>query len=612
MRAPARLATGFLLAMAWAWPMLLVAQTRDNHNANQDRCTDLEQNEVPCPEQPVTNPVLQESSSAKDRFGHFSGSKEESVRTAADMASSAVPLDSWVYPAFDRLVALGYASSAFADMRPWTRMECARLVREAGDEIDAEQDHSESAKLYRALLHEFAPEVAQQDKGKNREAKIESAYVRATGIAGPALNQSYYFGQSIVNDYGRPYQEGFNAISGIAARASVGAVAIYLRAEYQHAPSAPGLPTSALNAISNDYWHEQAPPGTPYAKINHVRLLDSYAAYQLSNWQFSFGRQSLWWGPGVMGPLSYSNNAAPLTMARLSRVSPARLPWVLGWLGPMRIELFCGRLQGQHIVNIGNDKSVGTWTSPLSNQPFLHGEKFSFKPTENFEFGFSRTGIFGGPDFPITFGRLVDVYFSTGNSFGAHDPGDRRSGFDFTYRVPFLRNWLTLYTDSMTEDEISPIGYPRRSAMNPGIYVPQIPKLNKLDFRMEAVYTDLPGLRPQGFYYYNVRYANGYTNQGNIMGSWVGRQGTGLQLNSTYWFSPRKTVGFEYRGQRADKGFLQGGSLDGYTVKTDLALQSGMSLSGSLQYQRWNFPVLAKGTQSVVISTIQLTYWPKW
>lgn len=612
MRASTRFATGFLLAVAWAWPMLLAAQTQGNHNAAQDRCTDLEQNEVPCPEEPAKNPALQESSSGKGRLGRFFGSREENIRSATDMASAAVPLDSWVYPAFDRLVALGYANSAFADMRPWTRMECARLLREAGDEIDADQDRSEAAKLYQALLREFAPEMAQQDKGRNREAKIESAYVRATGIAGPALNQSYYFGQSIVNDYGRPYQEGFNAVSGISARASAGPVAIYLRGEYQHAPSAPGLPASALNAISNDELHEIAPPGTPYSEINHVRLLDAYAAYQARNWQFSFGRQSLWWGPGAMGSLSYSNNAAPITMARLSRVSPARLPSILGWLGLMRVELFCGRLQGQHFIYLGNGKVDGTWKSPLSNQPFLHGEKVSFKPTENLEFGVSRTGIFGGPNFPITFGRLVDVYFSTGNSFGAHDPGDRRSGFDFSYRIPYLRNWLTLYNDSMTEDEISPLGYPRRSAMNPGIYLPRIPKVPKLDFRAEATYTDLPGLRATGYYYYNDRYLDGYTNQGNIMGSWVGRQGTGVQLDSTYWFSPAKTVGFEYRGQRVDKSFLQGGSLNGYTVKTNLALQSGMSLSGSLQYQRWNFPVLARGTQNLLVSTIQLTYWPKW
>src|SRR5690242_19448086 len=44
-----------------------------------------------------------------------------------------VQLDSWVYPAFDRLAALGYAPSAFHGIKPWTRLECARLLEEFND-----------------------------------------------------------------------------------------------------------------------------------------------------------------------------------------------------------------------------------------------------------------------------------------------------------------------------------------------------------------------------------------------------------------------------------------------------------------------------------------------
>src|SRR5262249_60720368 len=73
-------------------------------------------------------------------------------------------------------------------------------------------------------------------------------------------------------------------------------------------------------------------------------------------------------------------------------------------------------------------------------------------------------------------------------------PGARRSTFDFSYRIPKLRNWLTLYDDSFVEDETSPIGYPRRSAHNPGIYLSHLPGLPHLDFRAEAAFTNLPEL----------------------------------------------------------------------------------------------------------------------
>ena len=64
--------------------------------------------------------------------GHES---RESDRTPEKMASSYVPLDSWIYPAFERLVALGYVQTAYPGLRPWTRLECARLLEEAGEQI---------------------------------------------------------------------------------------------------------------------------------------------------------------------------------------------------------------------------------------------------------------------------------------------------------------------------------------------------------------------------------------------------------------------------------------------------------------------------------------------
>jgi hypothetical protein len=32
-----------------------------------------------------------------------------------------------------------------------------------------------------------------------------------------------------------------------------------------------------------------------------------------------------------------------------------------------------------------------------------------------------------------------------------NDPGKRTGGFDFNYRVPFVRNWLSIYADSLSD-----------------------------------------------------------------------------------------------------------------------------------------------------------------
>ena len=49
------------------------------------------------------------------------------------LGTTFVPLNSWIYPALKRLIALGYIQSEFMDMQPWTRQECARMVEEAGE-----------------------------------------------------------------------------------------------------------------------------------------------------------------------------------------------------------------------------------------------------------------------------------------------------------------------------------------------------------------------------------------------------------------------------------------------------------------------------------------------
>ncbi len=72
---------------------------------------------------------------------------------------------------------------------------------------------------------------------------------------------------------------------------------------------------------------------------------------------------------------------------------------------------------------------------------------------------------------------------------------------------------------------------------DPGVYLPSLPKIRKLDFRMEGGYTNLPKLTYPAYYYANAHYIQGYTNYGQIIGSWIGRQGSGGQISSTYWFS---------------------------------------------------------------------------
>jgi membrane-associated phospholipid phosphatase len=536
------------------------------------------------------------------------------------MGSPYVPLDSWIYPALERLAALGYVNSAIAGMRPWTRRECARQVSEAADHIADSEGNREATALFQDLMKEFGSEVELLSGGDNAEFRVESVYTRATEIAGKPLTDGYHFGQTIINDYGRPEEQGFNNVTGISGWMSEGPFSVYVRSEYQHSPSAPALPLAARQAISMaDFSHDiipppfPVPPDSPTAAINRGRFLDAYVTMNLADWQLSYGKQSLWWGPSEGGGMMISDNADPLTMFRINRITPFKLPSFFGLLGPMRVEFFLGQYSGYQFMftPLG---LVGQYGESLHPQPIVHGERLSFKPTPNFEFGLSRTTDYGGPGYPLTWHTFLRSVFSTDNTNpGQPDkPGSRRSGLDFSYRI---KHAVTLYADGFTEhNAISPLAAPDVAVWLAGIYVPRLPRLSKFDLRVEGVYTDPPigGNISNGFFYYNPTWLSGYTNSGNLMGNWVGRQGQGVQAWTSYWLTPRDKLQFEFRHLKVSNQFIpNGGTLADASVRADLWVRSSFSLSTSLQYERWTFPVISPTRQSNISSSLQLSFWPK-
>jgi hypothetical protein len=308
-----------------------------------------------------------------------------------------------------------------------------------------------------------------------------------------------------------------------------------------------------------------------------------------------------------------SDNAEPLTMFRVNRVTPFKLPSFLGVLGPMRVEFFLGQYSGYQLM-LTPSGLVGQYGQSLHPQPIVHGERLSFKPTANFEFGLSRTTDYGGPGYPLTLHNFLRSVFSTGlTQPGVADkPGSRRSGLDFSYRV---RNSLTFYADGMTEhDTFSPLVGPDVAAWLGGIYIPRLPGLPKLDFRAEGMYTDPPigGNVGHGFFYYDPTWISGFTNNGQLMGNWVGREGQGVQTWTSYWFTPRNKLQFQFRHLKVSHEFVEmGGTLTDGGVRADMWVRSNFSLSAGVQYETRTFPVISATKQTNVSSSIQLTFWPK-
>jgi len=527
--------------------------------------------------------------------------RHESNVSPASSGTVFVPLDSWVYPALERLAALGYVDVGFLGMRPWTRLECIHLLQDARDAVaGSEHDASGASETVHQLEAEFAGDTGALDAGSNHQVRLESVYSRLMGITGQPLNDSEHFGQTIINDFGRPYGEGFNNSTGFSGYATAGRFSIYVRGEYQHAPSTPAYSLPVRQEIAT-VDANPLQPAQPIAATNRFELLDTYVGANLNGWQITFGRQSLWWGPGEGGAMLFSDNAEPVTMARVSRITPFKLPWPLKWMGPVKTDLFFGKLSGHQ----------------FPADPFIHGEKISFKPTRNLELGFSRTVVMGGVGRAFTLGALFNSYvsFTSSQNYGAStNPGKRTGGFDFSYRVPFVRDWLTIYSDSLSDDDPSPLASPRRAGISPGVYMPRIPGVPKLDLRVEAVYTATPGGNTKGgqYIYFDTFYHDLYTNDRNIIGSWIGRDGKGYQAWSKYHFRTRDILQLDYRHAQVSGNFIPGGgTANDVGVQLDFLAGHSTSLSGRVQYEHWNYPILASQPQSNVTISLQVTYWPR-
>src|SRR5207244_6603425 len=102
-----------------------------------------------------------------------------------------VPMDSWVYPQLDRLIALGYVQSGYLGQRPWTRLECARLLEEVNEQLAESPQDTPAQKIYTEVSMEFSDEAARLDGAANLGAMLDSVYVRHTNMYGTSFSVGY-------------------------------------------------------------------------------------------------------------------------------------------------------------------------------------------------------------------------------------------------------------------------------------------------------------------------------------------------------------------------------------------------------------------------------------
>ncbi len=435
------------------------------------------------------------------------------------LSSVNVPLDSWVYPALEKLSAMGYINNAIWGMKPFSRIEVGRLLVEAksGQESSEgdEEVHAFAKGLLERLLEEFERETryiefSQNELLKSRLKPLGEPRIRYGFVERRPRNLSVFSpkGARLYATEGTPLwvgEEGVvldgknNLILDFGAQANL----FGLFSFYYH---------PVLLANFETFSGE----GDEVSFLNH----SGHAKFNIGRLEIMAGRESLKWGQGDHGTLVLSGNAPPLDMIQISSSSPFKLPWYFGYLGLIKASLFLTEMEDSRVIG----------------HPLFLGMRVCIRPHPVIEIGAARTIMFGGKGVPhVSVGDFFQILGGE-NLEGGEDNSNHLAGVDIRLTIPFLRN-TELYGELYGEDEAG--GLPSRNSLLAGLYIPRITAGGRLDLRVEVVRTHLQ-------YAIHHLYQSGYTYNGLLLGHPAGPNTLSIFGRTTFYLFKDIRLGFDF------------------------------------------------------------------
>jgi hypothetical protein len=481
------------------------------------------------------------------------------------LSSTNIPLDSPIYLYLEKLSGFGLVKSDIKGIRPYSKSEAVRLLREAegrlalggypglADEIVARLNEllPREASLYgdpaqaprfdynplaAARLHyvylDGAPRSyfrAVNDPGNDGVFGIGSGLRPATPYPSPMQQRGSEGTPLFENNDGVVYRSGSNLDLRLSGEA-------YWRSQ------------ASLLVEPMLLWSE--PDDEP-----RLRLNKGYLKLGGEGLELELGRDENWLGLGYRGALTLSNNAGNFDQIKLSSPEPV----VSRYLWDLKYDLIFSRFEK-------------TDTDGVVRQPFFVGAKLSLKPSENSELGFNLGRQVGGAGVNNSFG---DTMRGLIGGSGA-DNSNSVAGFELRFRFPRLRN-AELYGEYSGEDAAA--FWPIVESYIAGFYIPRLTDSGRDDLRFEY-------FRGNQILYTNTTFPEGYLRYGLPIGD---SQGGGAQeffLRYSHWFAVRNNLALEaYRTSRGDFGritvdssgrFDAGGTMQ--SVERTVALRSFWTL----------------------------------
>ena len=112
--------------------------------------------------------------------------------------------------------------------------------------------------------------------------------------------------------------------------------------------------------------------------------------------------------------------------------------------------------------------------------------------------------------------------------------------------------------------------------------------------------------------YWETIQRQGYTNNGQIFGDWIGREAKGGQGWIAYHLSGNEWIQVGMRNQKAAKDFIQGGTtINDINFQVVKRIGKDFEINGKFAFEQWKAPIYLPGRQTVTTTAIQLTWYPQ-
>jgi hypothetical protein len=263
---------------------------------------------------------------------------------------------------------------------------------------------------------------------------------------------------------------------------------------------------SNYGAFANFYWHasDHILLNASGVAFKDETLPTAYLSIGYDFAQVDIGWRERWWSPFHDSAVLLSSNARPSLSIGVSNYRP------LTFL-KLRYEVFYADLEETDGILFQGERHSG--------RPGLFGMHLGIEPLEGLSIGLNRVMQYGGGPRSKSLSTLFKAFFDPAgqdNQGGTDDEAGNQiasitSRFDFTGRIPF-----SIYLEYAGEDTSSSKAFRLgNSALSVGLFVPQVTR----DLDLTYEFSDF-----QNGWYVNTIYANGYTNDGSVMGHWAGNE----------------------------------------------------------------------------------------